>query len=105
MIYTDLTRKAMKISYAAHAGQVDKAGVPYICHPLHVAESMTSETATAVALLHDVIEDTPWTGELLRAEGFPEEVVAAVELLTRDEELPYANYLQRLAASGNRIAL
>ena len=65
MIYTPLTMKAMKIAYDAHHGQVDKSGVPYIFHPCHLAEQMTDEVSTCVALLHDVAEDTDVTLEQL----------------------------------------
>ena len=58
MIYTPMTRKAMRIAYDAHAGQVDKTGLPYIYHPMHLAESMTDENSVITALLHDVVEDT-----------------------------------------------
>ena len=51
MIYTELTKKAISIAYNAHHGQVDKAGVPYVCHPLHLAESMEDEISCCAALL------------------------------------------------------
>ena len=61
MIYTPQTNKAMTIAYNAHHGQLDKSGVPYIFHPFHVAEQMTTEATTVTALLHDVVEDTKYT--------------------------------------------
>lgn len=97
MIYTPMTRKAMRIAYEAHHGQTEWDGVPYIFHPLHLAEQMADETAIAVALLHDVIEDTPLTLEDLRREGFPDRVLEAVALLTHDKETPYAQYVEKLA--------
>ena len=48
MVYTPLTKKAMQIAYTAHHGQVDKGGMPYICHPLHLAESMEDEISVTV---------------------------------------------------------
>lgn len=73
MIYTDLTERALRLAYRAHAGQEDKAGVPYIFHPYHLAEQMTTEAAVCVALLHDVVEDSDVTIEditaLFPAEG------------------------------------
>ena len=57
MLYTQLTKKAMKFCFEAHAGQVDKCGIPYVNHPLHLAEQMASEDEVCVALLHDVMED------------------------------------------------
>ena len=74
MLYTPLTKKALKLAYAAHAGQVDKAGMPYIFHPYEVALQVQTEEEVCAALLHDVVEDTDWTMEDLRAAGFPETV-------------------------------
>ncbi|MBP3580774.1 MAG: hypothetical protein J6K12_05960 [Clostridia bacterium] len=85
MIYTTLTKKAMKIAYEAHKNQVDKAGLPYIFHPIHLAEQMKDENTTIVALLHDVIEDTDITFEDLQKEGFPSDVIEALKILTFDE--------------------
>ena len=89
MLYTPLTKKALKLAYAAHAGQVDKAGMPYIFHPYEVALQVQTEEEVCVALLHDVVEDTDWTMEDLRAAGFPETVLEAVQLLTHDPAVPY----------------
>lgn len=58
MIYTELTNKALTIAYRAHHGQLDKSGIPYIFHPVHLAEQMKDEISVCVALLHDVLEDT-----------------------------------------------
>ena len=80
MIYTALTNKAMKIAYSAHHGQTDKSGLPYIFHPYHLAEQMTDETSTCVALLHDVVEDTPLSLDDL-AQKFPPAVIEALRLL------------------------
>ncbi len=102
MIYTDLTRKAFKIAYEAHNGQVDKSGMPYIHHPLHVAEQMQSEDACIVALLHDVVEDTNVTFEDLEREGFPEECMVALKLLTKAKGEDYFVYLDRL--KNNKLA-
>ena len=101
MIYTHLTNEAMKIAYKAHHGQVDKAGVPYIFHPMHLAEQMDDEYSTCVALLHDVVEDTHITLEQL-AQIFPKEVVDAVAVLTHGKDEPYLHYVQRVTL--NRIA-
>ena len=83
MLYTPLTKKALKLAYAAHAGQVDKAGMPYIFHPYEVALQVQAEEEVCAALLHDVVEDTDWTMEDLRAAGFPETVLEAVQLPRR----------------------
>lgn len=101
MIYTKLTNKAMKLAYDAHHGQVDCNGVPYIFHPCHLAEQMTDEITTCVALLHDVVEDTDVTIEELEAE-FPKEVTEAVRLLTHDKSTDYFDYVR--AIKTNPIA-
>ena len=96
MIYTELTKKAMKLSFAAHKDQVDKSGLPYVFHPFHLAEQMIDELTTVAALLHDVVEDTPYTFTDLREMGFPEEVLDALRLLTHDDGAPYLEYVARL---------
>ena len=101
MLYTDLTKRAMRIAFDAHKDQVDKSGLPYVFHPFHLAEQMTEEYAVCAALLHDVAEDTDITLEQLAAE-FPEEVIAALRLLTHDDAVPYMDYVARV--KGNSIA-
>ena len=101
MIYTPLTVKAARIAYDAHHRQYDVCGMPYIFHPFTVAESMTDEYSTCVALLHDVVEDTDVTLEDLEGE-FPEEVIEAVRLMTHDKDVDYEEYVTAL--KGNPIA-
>ena len=96
MIYTDLTKKAMKLCFQAHKDQVDKSGLPYVFHPFHLAEQMPDEVTTAVALLHDVVEDTDYTIEDLIREGFPPEVTDAVKMMTHDDAVPYLDYVRGL---------
>lgn len=101
MIYTKLTVRAMQLAYAAHHGQTDISGVPYIFHTFHVAEQMTDEYAVCAALLHDVVEDTDVTlAELVKK--FPREVTEAVRLLTHTEGADYRDYI--LAIKENDIA-
>ena len=95
MIYTHLTNEAMKLAYRAHHGQTDKGGIPYIFHPYHLAEQMTDEYTTCVALLHDVVEDTTVTLEEL-ATIFPAPVVEAIALMTHDDDTPYLEYVARI---------
>ena len=102
MIYTALTKKAMQIAYAAHHGQTDKTGLPYIFHPMHLAEQMEDEYSACAALLHDVVEDTELTFSDLEAEGFPAEVIEALKLLTHDPAVPYLDYVK--AVRPNPIA-
>lgn len=99
MIYTPLTRTAMTIACEAHQGQLDKAGYPYIHHPMHVAELMTDEYSCAAALLHDVVEDSPWTLEQLAQAGIPAPVLDALALLTHDDGSAYLEYVARLRSN------
>ena len=90
MIYTKLTNKAMKIAYKKHRGKTDKAGLPYIFHPYHLAEQMgDDEYAVCTALLHDVVEDTDMSFYDLAKAGFPDEIISALRLLTHDDSVPY----------------
>lgn len=95
MIYTKLTNKAIKLAYQAHDGQVDKAGMPYILHPIHLAEQMDDEISTCVAILHDVVEDTDITFEDLEKE-FPESVLVPLRYLTHKKGVPYMEYVERI---------
>lgn len=99
MIYTDLTKKAIKLCFEAHKDQVDKSGLPYVFHPFHLAEQMKDELSTVTALLHDVVEDTSYTFADFREMGFPEEVLDALELLTHDDGTPYLDYVTRLKSN------
>ena len=96
MIYTDMTKKAIRLIFEAHAGQTDKCGLPYVCHPLHVAESMEDEVTCTAALLHDVVEDTDVTFEDLAEMGFAPEVIRILRLLTHDPAVPYMDYVRRI---------
>lgn len=96
MIYTPDTKKALKLCFEAHKDQTDKAGLPYVFHPFHVAEQMPNDKATIVALLHDVIEDTSYTLQDLRDMGFDEDVLSALALMTHDKSVPYMDYVARI---------
>jgi len=93
MIYTPDTKKAMRICFRAHKDQVDKSGMPYVFHPFHLAEQMRDEDTTVVALLHDVVEDTPYTLDDLADLGFNERVIDAIALMTHDDAVPYMDYV------------
>ena len=95
MIYTPLTNKALRLAYAAHHGQTDKSGQPYIFHPYHLAEQMTDEISACVALLHDVVEDTAVTFAELERE-FPKEVTDALRLLTHEKGMDYFDYVRAI---------
>ena len=101
MINTKLTRKAMIIAYEAHKNQVDKSGVPYIYHPIHVAEQMDTENECIIALLHDVVEDTNVTFKQLE-EVFSKEIINILKLLTRKGNIEYDEYIKRI--KNNSIA-
>lgn len=102
MIYTENTKKAIRLMFEKHKNQVDKDNIPYVFHPWHVAENMPDETRTIVALLHDIVEDTDVTIEYLREEGFSEKVLEALELLTHDENEDYFEYVRKI--NTNEIA-
>ena len=89
--------KAIAIAAAAHAEQLDKAGKPYILHPVRVMQRCAPHgvAAQVVAVLHDVVEDTWVTLEMLRQMGFSEQVVAGVDAMTRRPGEPYFEYVQR----------
>jgi (p)ppGpp synthase/HD superfamily hydrolase len=98
---------AILLAAQAHRGQKDKAGAPYILHPLRVMFHLESDADAATriaAVLHDVIEDTPITAAQLRERGFADEAVEAIEFLTKlpEEEDDYEAFIRR--AAQNRIA-
>jgi guanosine-3',5'-bis(diphosphate) 3'-pyrophosphohydrolase len=88
----DLARKA-------HEGQIDKSGQPYVEHPLRMMQSLDGEDAKIVALLHDVVEDTPITLDMLRSAGYGEHVIEAVDCLTKREGETYEAFITRAAAN------
>lgn len=92
--------RAIVIATEAHAGVKDKGGSPYILHPLRVMALMDSDEARLVALLHDVVEDSPWTLDALREEGFSETVVLAVDAVTRRPGESYDEFVNR---AGNNV--
>ena len=96
MLYTKLTKKALTISFNAHKNQLDKSGLPYVFHPFHIAEQMNDEYTTCVALLHDVVEDTDITLDDLAEQGFPEEIIAAIDIMTHQKNVPYFDYIERI---------
>ena len=96
MIYTDLTKKAMKLSFEAHKDQLDKSGIPYVYHPFHLAEQMNTEETVVVGLLHDVVVDTEYTLQDLIEMGFPQSVTDALTLMTHSKNVPYLEYVVKL---------
>lgn len=100
-----MTKKAMVIAFNAHKKQVDKSNMPYIFHPFHLAEQMDSEDAVIVALLHDVVEDTNMTFEELFQQGFSEDIIASLKLLTHNDDTDYFDYISRIKMSNNPYAI
>ena len=100
MIYTEMTKKAIRLMFDLHKEQTDKSGLPYVFHPWHVAESMDDEITATVALLHDAVEDTDLTLEDVREAGFPEAVVVALGCMTHDDSVDYMDYVRALAPNA-----
>ncbi len=94
--------RAIEIAASAHAGSIDKGGQPYILHPLRVMLSVQSSDERIAAVLHDVVEDTDWTLEALRDEGFSVAVLNALDALTKREAEDYMDFVRR--ASQDAIA-
>ena len=95
----ELLEKAIAIAVDAHRGQKDRYDAPYILHPLRVMSRLQSPTEKTVAVLHDVVEDTDWTFEDLRDEGFPEPILEALDCLTKRDGEPYEKLVKRSAAN------
>ena len=88
--------RAIQIAVAAHAGIKDKGGKPYILHPIKVMMRVETEEEQIVAILHDVVEDTDWTFDALRNEGFSETVIEALETVTKQsEDEDYEDFIKR----------
>ena len=93
---------AIAIALKAHKGQRDKGGNPYILHPIAVMNRVETIEEKIVAVLHDVIEDTEVTLEQLREQGFSEEIIEAIHLLTRSEKDSYEEFIEKTIK--NRIS-
>jgi len=89
--------RAIEIAAKAHAGQMDKAGQPYVLHPLRMMLAVATPEARIAAVLHDVVEDTAVTLKELEGEGFTAEVLEAVEALTKREGEDYEAFIRRVA--------
>ncbi|MCC2274498.1 HD domain-containing protein [Streptomyces sp. ET3-23] len=95
-------REVETLAHDAHAGQVDKTGVPYIEHVRAVAAGLApfGEELVMAGLLHDVIEDTDWTAGRLRAAGVPPRVVRIVEAVTNEAGLTYTEKIRRITGDA-----
>lgn len=94
---TQTLERAIAIAATAHAGQVDKGGAPYILHPLKVMLRMTTLEERIVAVLHDVVEDCGVSLDDLRKEGFSEDVLSAIESVTKVPGESYEDFVDRAA--------
>jgi (p)ppGpp synthase/HD superfamily hydrolase len=97
IVMTQTLERAIAIAATAHAGQVDKGGAPYILHPLKVMLRMSTLEERIVAVLHDVVEDCDISLEDLRQEGFSEEVLTAIESVTKVPDESYEDFVERAA--------
>lgn len=92
---------AISIAAHAHSGQFDRSGKPYILHPLSVMLRMDDDESRIVAVLHDTIEDTKLTIDELREDGFSEEVIAALELLSKEsDDVPYMPFIEKIKTNA-----
>ncbi len=92
-------QRAIEIAIEAHKGQTDKVGKPYILHIFQVMAKGKGEDEKITALLHDVVEDTPWTLEKLEAEGFSTKIIEALDCLTRRESETYEEFIERVKSN------
>lgn len=99
--------RAIVIAAEAHAGQMDKAGAPYVLHPLRMMLRLSTSDEMIAAVLHDVVEDCGVSLEMLRAEGFSEQVLEAIDSVTRRAEESYEEFVLRAASNsiGRRVKL
>ena len=100
MIYTPMTKKALKLCFETHKEQLDKSNMPYVFHPFHLAEQMKDEATTIVALLHDVVEDSDCTLDDLKSMGFSQEVLEAIALMTHDPAVDYMDYVRQISTNA-----
>ena len=98
--------RAIEIALEAHSGQLDKSGCEYIGHPLRVMAAGNTIEEKIVGVLHDVVEDSEWTFEMLVAEGFSAEIVEALRCLTRlSETEPYDKFIARVKSNPLAVAV
>ena len=97
--YNEQFQIALELAVEKHKNQTDKAGNPYILHPLHVMENVNSKDGKIVAILHDIIEDTDITEDYLLKIGLSKRIVDAVVALTRSEDMDYQEYIKNLSSN------
>lgn len=105
-MHMNILDKAILIANKAHTNQKDKAGADYINHPLRVMNAGKTEEEKIIGVLHDVIEDSDWTFEMLKEEGFSQEVMDALRCLTKlSEDEPYNHFIERVKSNPLAIAI
>lgn len=103
---SQLLSKAINIAMQAHAGQVDKAGMPYIGHVMRVMQAGKTIDEKIVGVLHDMVEDTTWTFDALLAEGFPVHIVDALRCVTKlSDDEPYESFINRVKTNPLAVAV
>lgn len=99
-------QRAIEIATQAHQGQFDKSGKEYIGHPLRVMEMGGTEEEKIAGVLHDVVEDSDWTFEALEAEGFSQEIIAALKCITKlSENENYDDFIERVKKNPLAVAV
>lgn len=107
MTKEELLNKAIKIADRAHKGQTDKFGTPYIGHVIRVMNYGKTYDEKIVGVLHDVIEDCPQiTLDYLFQQGFPKEIVFAIECLTKNPpNQDYTEFVKQTEKSPLAVAV
>ena len=101
-----LLAKAINLAMQAHAGQTDKVGMPYIGHVMRVMQAGRTIDEKIVGVLHDIVEDTPWTFDALLAEGFPAHIVDALRCVTKiSDDEPYEQFIERVKTNPLAVAV
>ena len=91
-----MLEKAIQIPIEAHQGQTDRAGTSYILHLIRVMNAGQTKNEKICGILHNLVEDTPWTFEALRKEGFSEEVISALVCVTKQPNETYTHFIERI---------
>ena len=99
----NVLEKSIHIALEAHRGQIDRAGKPYILHPLRVMNNCDDEIEMISAVLHDVIEDSPFTVDDLRREGIPDEAIEIIVCLTKKRNESYEDFITRISLNEKAI--
>jgi (p)ppGpp synthase/HD superfamily hydrolase len=100
-----MLQKAITIAIEAHKNQADRYQAPYIMHVMRVMMRGKTEAEKICGILHDVVEDTDWTFEDLQREGFPADIIESLRCLTKGEDEPYDQYIDRVKTNKLAIAV